>query len=73
MRVEAPVFLDQIQAVTPAGPVELGSFQSVDGWRPLEDLSAPGLYTLDVSEAVTRAGSPSAAFTWVESGLTLRV
>ncbi len=66
------VFLGQLQAVTPAGPVELASFQSVDGWRPLEDLSAPGLYTLDISEAVTRAGSPSAAFTWVESGLTLR-
>ena len=66
------VFLDSLQAVTPAGPVELASFQSVDGWRPLEDLSSPGLYTLDTSEAVTRAGSPSAAFTWVESGLTLR-
>ena len=66
------VFMASLQAVTPAGPVELDSFQSVDGWRPLEDLSSPGLYTLDTSEAVTRAGSPSAAFTWVESGLTLR-
>lgn len=66
------VFMDSLQAVTPDGPVELDSFQNVDGWRPLEDLSTPGLYTLDTSEAVTRAGSPSAAFTWVESGLTLR-
>ena len=66
------VFLDSFQAVTPDGPVELASFQNIDEWRPLEDLATPGLYTLDVSEAVTRTGSPSAAFTWVESGLTLR-
>ena len=66
------VFLDSLQAVTPAGPVELASFQIVDEWRPLEDLATPGLYTLDVSEAVTRTDGPSAAFTWVESGLTLR-
>ncbi len=66
------VFLDSVQAVTPAGPVEMASFRNVDEWRPLEDLSTPGLYTLDASEAVTRTGSPSAAFTWVESGLTLR-
>ena len=66
------VFLDSLQAVTPAGPVELASFRSLDEWRPLEDLATPGLYTLDVSEAVTRTDSPSAAFTWVESGLTLR-
>ena len=66
------VFLDSLQAVTPAGPVELASFRNVDEWRPLEDLATPGLYTLDVSEAVTRTDGPSAAFTWVESGLTLR-
>lgn len=66
------VFLDSLQAVTPGGSVELASFQNIDEWRPLEDLSAPGLYTLDVSEAVHRTGSSSAAFTWVESGLTLR-
>ncbi len=66
------VFLDSLQAVTPTGPVELASFRSVDEWRPLEDLASPGLYTLDVSEAVTRTDGPSAAFTWVESGLTLR-
>ena len=66
------VFLDSLQAITPAGPVELASFQNIDEWRPLEDLSSPGLYTLDISEAVTRTSGSSAAFTWVESGLTLR-
>ena len=58
------VFLDQLQAVTPQGPVELASFQSLEGWHPLEDPSAPGLYVLDLSKGVARPGRQSAAFTW---------
>ena len=66
------IFLDQLEAITPRGLVEIDSFQEVDGWHPLEDPSAPGLYSLDISEAVARPGRRSAVFTWASGGLSAR-
>ena len=66
------IALDQLQAITPEGLVELESFQSVERWHPLEDASTPGLYSLELSEAVARPGRRSAVFTWGGGGLALR-
>ncbi len=66
------VFLDQLQAMTPQGPVEVESFQSIGGWYPLEDNLTPGLYSLELSEAVARPGRRSAVFTWGPGGLAIR-
>ena len=61
--------MDSLQAITPDGQVLLESFQSVDGWHTLEDYSAPGTYSLDVSEAAARTGGRSAVFTWGGGGI----
>ncbi len=66
------LFLDQLQATTPSGHVELASFQELSGWHPLEDPLANGLYSLESSEAVTRPGRTSAMFIWGRGGLSLR-
>ncbi|MBI4203042.1 MAG: hypothetical protein HY532_08030 [Chloroflexi bacterium] len=66
------VFLDQLQAVTPGGSQTVALFQDIGLWRPLEDPLAGGLYSLDLSEAVTREGRESALFIWGSGGLALR-
>ncbi|MBI4339477.1 MAG: hypothetical protein HY680_05940 [Chloroflexi bacterium] len=66
------LFLDQLVAITPGGPVEIASFQSVEGWHALEDPLAEGLYSLDMSESVARPGRKSAVFMWGRAGLALR-
>ena len=71
-RTTGAVFLDQLQAVTPEGSIDVESFQSLERWHPLEDASTPGLYSLELSESVTRPGRRSAAFTWGAGGLALR-
>jgi hypothetical protein len=63
------VFLDGLQAITPSVQVLLESFQNVDAWHTLEDYSAPGTSSLDVSEAVARIGGRSAVFTWGGGGV----
>ena len=71
-RTGGVIFLDQFEAVTPQALVEIESFQNVDGWHPLDDPSAPGLYSLDVSDAVARPGRRSAVFIWAAGGLAQR-
>ncbi|MBI4311076.1 MAG: ABC transporter permease [Chloroflexi bacterium] len=66
------VFLDQLQAVTPAGAVVVAPFQDVAGWHSLEDPLANGLYLLDTSDTVVRPGRRSAMFQWGRGGLSLR-
>jgi hypothetical protein len=66
------VFLDQLQAVTPDGVVEVETFQDIEGWQPLEDSLAAGLYSLDTSEAAARPGRRSAVFTWGRGGQAVR-
>ncbi|MCZ6892302.1 MAG: FtsX-like permease family protein [Chloroflexi bacterium] len=66
------VFLDQLQAITTEGAVEVDAFQSIEGWYPLEDELERGLYSLSMSEAVTRPGRRSAVFTWAGNAAALR-
>jgi len=66
------LFLDQLQAITPDGPVEVASFQDLAGWYALEDASSPGLYALELSESVARPGRRSAAFSWGGGGTSRR-
>ena len=66
------VFLDQLQAITTEGAVEVDAFQSIEGWYPLEDELEPGLYSLAISEAVTRPGRRSVVFTWAGNAVALR-
>ena len=63
------LFFSGLQAITPSGPVEVASFQDLDGWHPLEDPEAPGLNALELSESVARLpGQGSAALTWGGGG-----
>ena len=66
------LFLDQLQAITPAGPVEVASFEDLEGWYALEDASSPGLYALELSESVARPERRSAAFIWGGGGSARR-
>ena len=66
------LFLDQLEAVTPGGTLELASFQELERWHPLEDAFLPGLYALELSESVARPGRRSAAFSWPEIEARLR-
>ncbi|MEE8443051.1 MAG: FtsX-like permease family protein [Dehalococcoidia bacterium] len=71
-RSSGGVFFDQLQAITPEGPVEVESFQDVEGWHPLEDPSAPGLYSLETSQSVARPERRSAVLTWGAGGMAQR-
>ena len=66
------LFLDQLQAITPQGNVELDSFQDIQEWQPIADPSSLGLYALTSSQAVARPGRRSALFTWGVGGLAIR-
>ena len=67
------VFLGELTAVTPDGTETLADFQTLDGWRVLEDYSRPGLSALESSESAARtAGSRSAAFSWSQGGVGLQ-
>ena len=71
-REAGAIFLEGLAAVTPEGEELLADFQSLDGWHVVEDYSAPGLYALESSEDVARAGSSrSAAFSWIPGGIGL--
>ena len=68
----AALFLDELQAITPEGPVEMESFQDIQRWQPIADPASAGLYALTSSQAVARPGRRSAAFTWGAGGLAVR-
>ncbi len=68
----AALFLDQLQAITPQGLVEMESFQDIQRWQPIADPASVGLYALTSSQAVARPGRRSAAFTWGAGGLAVR-
>ena len=59
------LFLDQIAAVTPDGPVEVTSFQELGDWGPLEDVVVPGIVTLEVTDTFGREGRRSAVVSWI--------
>ena len=62
------LFLDQLEALTPNGPVDIASLQRLEEWHVLEDASSPGLSSLEESEAVARSGRRSVGLTWSGSG-----
>lgn len=67
------LFLDRVAAVTPVGEEMLADFQTLKGWQVVEDYTRPGLYSLDLSEAVTRSGTgTAAAFSWAPGGIGVR-
>jgi hypothetical protein len=67
------VFLQDLSVITPSGEQTLADFQELGDWQVVEDYSRPGLYSLELSEAVARPErGRSAAFSWSPGGIGLR-
>lgn len=67
------LFLDHLTAQTPDGEVLVSDLQSLEDWQVVEDYTRPGLYVLEVSQALSREpGRSSAAFSWAPGGVGLR-
>jgi hypothetical protein len=67
------LFMEELAAIGPNGPVLLDDFRSLDGWQAIEDYSRPGLYAFEASESVTAAGSErSARYSWAPGTIGLR-
>ena len=67
------LFIGDLDALTPSGPVDLADFQSPDGWSVIEDFVRPGLYALQVSASAAGTRFPSSTrFSWASGGIGMR-
>lgn len=66
------LFLDELAAVSPAGRQSIAHFSDGENWAVIADYARPGLYALESSPALSRAGRPAAAFSWAPGGIGLR-
>ena len=67
------MFLANLEALTPNGPVTITDFESPEGWSVVEDFSRPGLYALEPSESAGGGQFPqSTRFSWASGGVGLR-
>ena len=58
------LYFDQVDAVTPSGPVVVTSFQDAGRWHVLEDAGAPDLVSFEPVASVGREGRRSALLAW---------
>ncbi|MBC8280110.1 MAG: ABC transporter permease [Chloroflexi bacterium] len=67
------LFMAQLEAITPSGPVTIADFESPGDWSAVEDFSRPGLYALESSgSAGGRQFPESTRFSWASGGVGLR-
>ena len=67
------IFIDRLEAVSPAGRTMVADGRSLASWQTLEDYARPGLYQLDYIDSISQRGSGgSAAFTWSVGGAGLK-
>ena len=67
------LFMSDLVAVGPRGEESVDDFQSIDGWRVVEDYSKPGLSVLESSESVATPGfAKSARFSWAPGSIGIR-
>ena len=67
------VFLADLEAMTPNGPVTITDFESPGDWSVVEDFSRPGLYGLETSKSASGMRFPlSTRFSWASGGVGLR-
>ena len=66
------IYLGDLSVLTPFEETHLGDFQSfLDDWHVVEDYEVPGLFALELSQAVARPGTEgSAVFSWTPGGLS---
>ncbi len=66
------IYLGDMSVLTPFEEARLGDFQSfLDDWHVVEDYEVPGLFALELSQAVAHPGTEgSAVFSWTPGGLS---
>ena len=67
------VFLGEMDALTPSGPVALADFTNSGDWSVIDDFSRPGLYALEASGSAAGEKFPKATrFSWASGGVGMR-
>ena len=67
------VFLGNLEAVTPSGPVSLSDFSTSEDWSVIQDFSRPGLYALETSNSAGGGRFPvSTRYSWATGGVGMR-